>query len=126
MESNIPNGSPVSKKVYGEIGRRFRSFLDSGEMIVTIGEALWVQYGLRNGRGSGEGALAVTDKSLIFILNRDSQSIKIPRADILNIWKSFIIMPNFSEIHFKTRNGEEFSFYATKRMCKEIIGLGIV
>lgn len=124
--ANIPPTlSLVSTRVSNQFAGLFAPHLDGDETIISVGESLWVQYGLRNGRGSAEGVMAVTTKSIVFILNRNGQRVKIPREDVVKSWKSFIVMPNFSEIHFKVRTGEEFSFYATRRMCKEILSLRI-
>ncbi len=100
-------------------------FLDEEEYVVSAGESVWVQYGLQHGRGSGEGILAVTNRSVIFVLNRTGMRVKIPLFDVQKTWKTFIVIPNFSEIHFKAATGDDFSFYATKRMCKEILSLRV-
>jgi hypothetical protein len=120
-----PPQSQVSAMVSNKFKGLFTPHLESGESLISVGESLWVQYGLKNGRGSGEGVLAITTLSIVFILNSNGNRLKIPRQDVNKCWKSFIITPRFSEIHFKVNSDEEFSFYATNRMCKEILAMGI-
>ena len=123
---NSLRASPVSQKVFGEVGNKLTPLLGEGEFILSIGEALWVQFGLKHGRDSGEGVLGITNQSVLFVLNRFDGAISVPLVEVRRCWKTFIVLPNFSEIHFLTSKADEISFYATKRMCKEILRLKLV
>lgn len=118
--------SDVSSNNVAIFGPLFRPTMEPNESFESIGEAFWVEYGREHGRGSGEGVLAITDKAVMFILNRErgGNRVRVLRREIERCWKTRIVMPNMSELHFSGKRGE-WSFYCTKRMTREVLNIGI-
>lgn len=101
----------------------FKRHLESNEIILVAGEANWVQRSETYGRGAGEGVLIMTNRALLFAIPGSEVFHRVANDSIERIWKTFIVLPNFSEIHFKVDSKAHASFYATKRTCREITSL---
>jgi hypothetical protein len=121
------------------------SFLSREERILLVGSAQWVQLAERVGRGGGEGMLAMTNSRIFHaVLTGATQGVtfSLPLSQVVERWSTWIIAPLMRELHLSFVPGgtdgswlatnlaaitgkNEASFYAGRRLCREIAAASI-
>jgi len=114
-----------TQSLYWTFFARIDPMLLEDEVVKEVGEAQWVQGAELIGRGGATGLLVVTDKAVLMELDSDGTRVRLARQQISNPRKSWIVMPNFNEVHFgylhENLQPFELSFYCTKRLARAII-----
>jgi hypothetical protein len=110
---------------YGSI---FSNILLPNEILLNAAPAIHVEMSEKNGKGTGDGTIAITNLRVIHIYSAaifKSPGFAFNRSDISSSSKNWIVLPGSSNLKFTgNSNGAAWThnFYCSKDFCKEVTG----